>query len=94
MAMASGHTAMDWDTAPMDMASDTTAMVLVDTMARGLLMLSQRPRLMLILLPWWILWWIWTWPEDIRIWTGTPHLRIWPWTLRLWSWWILWQEVR
>merc|ERR1719436_1338780 len=30
------------------MALDTTAMVLVDTMARGLLMLSLRPRLMLI----------------------------------------------
>merc|ERR1719228_415486 len=30
----------------MDMVLDTTAMVLVDTMARGLLMLSLRPRLM------------------------------------------------
>merc|ERR1719283_733308 len=48
MAMARGHMAMDWDTAPMDMALDTTAMVLVDTMERGLLMLSPRPRLMLI----------------------------------------------
>merc|ERR1712034_307814 len=36
----------DWDTAPTDMALDTTAMVLVDTMARGPLMLSLRPRLM------------------------------------------------
>merc|ERR1711962_743198 len=40
--------AMDWDTAPTDMALDTMAMVLVDTMARGLLMLSPRQRLMLI----------------------------------------------
>merc|ERR1719244_1292177 len=40
---------MAWDTAPTDMALDTTAMVLVDTMARGLLRLSPRPRLMLIL---------------------------------------------
>merc|ERR1719481_860307 len=39
MAMVLGHTAMDLDTAPMDMT-------LVDTMARGLLMLSLRPRLM------------------------------------------------
>merc|ERR1719334_2299280 len=44
--MVLGHTAMDLDTAPTDMALDTTAMVLVDTMARGLLMLSLRPRLM------------------------------------------------
>merc|ERR1712033_145398 len=44
--MAIGHMAMDWDTAPMDMALDTTAMDLVDTMARGPLMLSLRPRLM------------------------------------------------